>query len=109
MKDEISEAVARAEDRINSDDLETAISDAIADLATLAYEREIGFAEAVVSGVAHALAAYMEGEEPDTADEHLNEMLFPFTGERQLADYIAERAIVRSGQAGKVFIPEWGT
>ena len=108
MRTEIAEACERAEARINSEDFETAISDAIADLMTLAYERDIDAANVIVRGVAHAVAAYMESATDMEADAIVNEFLFPFTGERQFAEYIAEQAIVLSGKAGRVHVPAWG-
>lgn len=108
MHNEIREACERALDSLNTEPIETAISDRIADLATLAYEKDLNVADVIVQGCAHALAIYIEGESDDNAAFALNEFLFPFTGERQFAEYIAEKALVLAGAAGRVQIPEWG-
>lgn len=92
----------------NDDDHRDAVSDLIANVAIYAHEHELPLADLVVRGLAHYAAAYMEPMEPDEADDWLRENLFPFTGERDFAEYIADQAITLSGKAGRIESPEWG-
>jgi hypothetical protein len=101
----IAEEMLKAGD---DNDLQTQIMDAIANLLTLAHEREISTADVVTKGAAHWLATYMEQRDPDVAYDWMNATLFPWTGERQFAEYIAGEAITLSGHEGRVNAPEWG-
>jgi hypothetical protein len=111
MNEEIERTSATAEKmlrHVDDNELDTQVADAIANLLILCHERQIGTADVVVRGAAHYAATYMEGMEPDEAQAWLSESLFPWTGEREFAEYIADRAIVLSGHAGRVATPEWG-
>ena len=92
----------------DNEELATHISDGIANLLILAQESEVGIADAMTTGAAHFCATYMEGMDPDEAGEWLNAVLFPLTGDRQFAEYIADQAIVLSGHDGRIKSPEWG-
>ena len=92
----------------DNNDLATQIADAIANLLTLAHEEGLNPAEAVTKGAAHWAATYIEFEDDHAAEEWLSNALFPFTGERQFAEYIAERAIILAGKDFRVSVPEWG-
>lgn len=111
MRDEIRTSVRIAEEMLTHTDeneIETRISDAIADLLVLCHEREINGADVVVSAIAHFAASYIEDMDSDEAQEWLYKELFPYTGTREFAEYCADRAIVLSGHSGKVATPEWG-
>lgn len=111
MITETQRAVHKAEAMIqlvDKNELEAQVVDAIANLLILCHEREVDTADVVVRGAAHYAATYVEGMEPDAAYAWLHDALFPWTGERQFAEYIADRAIVLSGHAGQVGTPEWG-
>ena len=95
-------------DIVSGEDTKTYIMDAIANLLILGQEEEVNIADCITDGVAHFCATYMEGMEPQQAEEWLNAALFPFTGDRQFAEYIADRAIVLAGFGGKFETPEWG-
>lgn len=92
----------------DNEELSMHISDGIANLLILAQESEVGIADALTTGAAHFCATYMEGMDPNEASAWLSAVLFPLTGERQFAEYIADSAIVLSGHQGRVESPEWG-
>lgn len=106
--DEIARCAEGARATLSSEPIDVAISDAITNLLILATEEKLDTAEAVVRGAAAWLATYMEGMEPDDAFAWLSDALFPWTGEREFAEYVADQAIVKSGHAGRVATPEWG-
>lgn len=92
----------------SDDDLQTRISDAFANLLILGQENEVPLADALVKGMAHFCATYIEGMDSDDAYEWLNTTLFPFTGEREFVAYVADDAIVLAGLKGSIEAPEWG-
>jgi hypothetical protein len=105
---EIATACERAKAMLNTEDLGTAISDAIADLLILAHEKDSDLLGTVITrGIAHFAATYIEPMDDQDAEDWLHDELFPLTGERQFAAYAADQAITLAGKDGRVDAPEW--
>lgn len=96
-------------DAMGSDaDPQTAVMDAIANLLIFAHENDLDVAGAVVDGVAHYCATYMEPMDADEAEGWLHDALFPFSGDHDIEHYIGRQAITFAGHAGKFGPPEFG-
>ena len=112
MNDEITRMVTLAESGIDAmagdrDDLQTAVSDAIANLLILAHERDIDVAGAWYKGAAHYVATYLEPLDADDAADWLQDNLFPFSGEESADYYIGRDALVLAGKPRNLQ-PEFG-
>lgn len=113
MNTETTEIAARTEERLSdfvksSEDLETRITDAICNLLILAQERDVNIGTVLTRGAGHFAASYIEPLTGEDAEQWLSDELFPLTGEREFAEYVADEAIVLSGKKGSIDAPEWG-